>query len=204
MNIPTDISAYAGITALLDPYIEGILAGRYMEAAGTLSYNPSLPCPDFERTLAEKLAKPVSAALQKNLYILSQEITSGVTPVLKALLDSSWDRSGGFWYPARNGFMDWHTNHTTPGARIYLVWCREGGKSRFLYSPDGGKTIIAPYEPAGWSVNVFMLEGAEKPFWHAVDSGGTDRISFGFKRTEYSASRMLQQKTALFQCNVKK
>jgi hypothetical protein len=52
--------------------------------------------------------------------------------------------------------------------------------------------IIAPYGPdhvlahatAGCeqiAANVFMIGGEDSQFWHAVTSGGTDRISFGFR-----------------------
>ena len=95
-------------------------------------------------------------------------------------LPQTWQRSGGFWYPAQNGFMDWHSNCEVPGPRIYFVWCAEAGKSRFLYSEDG-KTVSWKLEPAGWSINAFNIGDKSVPYWHAVDSGGTDRISFGFK-----------------------
>ena len=100
--------------------------------------------------------------------------------LLNKLLPQTWHRSGGFWYPALNGFMDWHSNCEVPGPRIYLVWCAEGGKSRFYFSADG-RTVNWVVEPAGWSVNAFNIGDKTAPYWHAVDSGGTDRISFGFK-----------------------
>ena len=76
--------------------------------------------------------------------------------------------------------MDWHSNYEVPGYRIYFIWCSEGGKSRFLTSDDG-KTVNIKLEPAGWSINMFKIGDKMNPYWHAVDSGGVDRISFGFK-----------------------
>jgi hypothetical protein len=196
MNAPNDIAAYARVTTLLDPYVAGILAGQYRESDVGTHYDPALERPNFERSLAQKRDTPISIALQKNLIELSYHITDEATAALKQLLGRTWERSGGFLYPALNGFMDWHTNHTTVGARIYLVWCYEGAKSRFLTSSDRGKSIDAIREPAGWSVNTFMLRDEKNPFWHAVDSGGTDRISFGFKRM--SSETLLAQQPGLF------
>jgi hypothetical protein len=196
-NVPNDISAYSRITAILDPAIQAVLAGRDLRPRNESDYDPSKPCPDFERTLADKCAKPIPTALHKNLRAISHDVITQAATAMKTVLGNSWEYSGGFWYPAVNGFMDWHTNHTTPGARIYLVWCKEGGKARFLYSPDGGKTMAVIYEPAGWSINAFMLTDVQNPFWHAVDSGGTDRISFGFKPR--SNASILMQESLLLQ-----
>jgi hypothetical protein len=179
---PSEIAAYSSVTAALDPYLPHILDGTHVDDAATRSrYAAEISCPDLRNTLARMARAPIDYSLNQNVRALGQDITIPAVEALNRALGGGWMRSGAFWYPAVNGWMDWHSNHKAPGYRIYLVWCAEGGKSCFLYSPDGGRTMQEHYEPAGWSVNVFIVSPEPHPFWHAITSGGTDRISFGFR-----------------------
>ncbi len=193
MSLPTDIAAYAAVTQALEPSIANILSGKHLMFQERSYYDASRVCPDLRNTLADHLAEMQPTAHEQNLCAILHVISDPATAPMRKLLGDSWERSGGFLYPAVNGFMDWHTNHNDPGDRIYLVWCEEGGKSCFFSSPDGGKTVEEHIEPAGWSVNVFTLGDATKPFWHAISSGGTNRISFGFRRKPKISHNILLQ-----------
>ncbi|MDX2074082.1 MAG: hypothetical protein SFX19_06940 [Alphaproteobacteria bacterium] len=197
-DLPKNIDAYGEIIAVLEPFIGGVLAGKYRVSSEMSYYDPARKCPDFEHSLAAMLPTLITVAREQNLHTLHHSICDPAIAPMKKLLGGHWERGGGFLYPAENGFMDWHTNHNNPGPRIYLVWCEEGGKSCFFTSPDGGKTINKSYEPAGWSVNVFMLGDEKNPYWHAISSGGTNRISLGFRHRPHDAARTVMQGGALF------
>ncbi len=179
-TIYSDIKKYKQVTTELDKLIKPALAEEFFDKEDRMPYDPERSKPDFDNRLDKLKNEPIDYAAQKNLKRLKKGIEAEAERLLNELLPQEWKRSGGFWYPAINGYMDCHSNCEVPGPRIYLVWCAEGSKSRFLWSADG-KNISSVVEPAGWSINTFTIGDKTKPFWHAVDSGGTDRISFGFK-----------------------
>ena len=175
-----DVEFYKPVTDELNKLIKPILEEKYFDADDRMPYDSRRQKPNFMERFSTLISDPIDYAAQKNLRRLTKGIEANAEKLLNDILPQKWHRSGGFWYPALNGFMDWHSNCEVPGPRIYLVWCAEGGKSRFYYSEDG-KTVSWVDEPAGWSVNAFTIGDKFSPYWHAVDSGGTDRISFGFK-----------------------
>ena len=181
VHVPSDIGFYKPVIEELDKLIPDILAEKFNGTDIRIPYEAERATPDFAKTLPRFTEIPIDFSVLNNMHRLEKDIEKPAEKMLNQLVQGDWERSGGFWYPAVNGWMDWHTNFERPGPRIYLVWCAEGGKSRFIYSPDGGKSVIEKVEPAGWSVNTFMIGGERNPLWHAVNSGGTDRISFGFK-----------------------
>jgi hypothetical protein len=193
INVPQRIEHYKTITDLLTPFIPHILTGKHI--ISDVYYAPQATRPDLASSFAPQ-GKLQNYALTQNLRSISEEISTPATHALNQLLSGGWERGGAFLYPANNGYMDWHTNHETPGPRIYLVWCAEGETSRFLFSEDG-KSVVTTYEPAGWSVNVFMLRGKENPFWHAVSSGNTNRISFGFRKGTSASYKKLNTSQGL-------
>ena len=175
-----DMAKYKPVTDELNKLIQPILENKYFDSDDRMPYDPNRQKPNFETRFTTLIQNPIDYAAQKNLKRLTKGIEAEAERLLNKLLPQTWQRSGGFWYPAVNGYMDWHSNCEVPGPRIYFVWCAEGYKSRFLYSEDG-RTISWKNEPAGWSINAFNIGDKSAPYWHAVDSGGTDRISFGFK-----------------------
>ena len=56
MNAPHDIAAYTRVTALLDPYVAGILAGQYRE-------------PDVGSTMIPLLSVPISSGVWRKSAI---------------------------------------------------------------------------------------------------------------------------------------
>ena len=178
ITIPSEITHYQPVIDSLNDLIQPILNGAHYDTDDRMPYDENRPIPDLNSRL-KHFSALVDVAAQKNMKRLAGGIEQDAEMLLNALLPQHWQRSGGFWYPAKNGFMDWHTNCEAPGWRIYFVWCAEAG-SRFLWSHDG-KTISETHEPAGWSMNAFYAGDKRNPLWHAVDCGGTDRISFGFK-----------------------
>ena len=185
VHVPSDIMFYNPVVKALDGLVPEILAGNMNDPEMRIPYDANRQAPNFAQTLSEFVHISIDFSVLNNLRKITMDIEKPAETILNQILQGDWERSGGFWYPAAGGWMDWHTNYERPGPRIYLVWCAEGGKSRFLYSPDFGRSIVEKIEPAGWSVNVFMIGNERAPFWHAVDSGGTDRISFGFKPKSY-------------------
>ena len=180
LTIHKNIDAYKSITDELDKFIKPILEEKYYDSDDRMPYDPNRQKPNFKTRFATLINDPIDYAAQKNLKRLTKGIEIEAEKLLNQILPQRWSRSGGFWYPALNGFMDWHSNCEAPGPRIYLVWCAEANKSKFYFSEDG-KTVSWVDEPAGWSINAFNIGDKFSPYWHAVDSGGTDRISFGFK-----------------------
>lgn len=180
--IHEDISIYQTVIDELDKLIKPILNNEYFNNDDRMPYDPARPNLNFESRFQSLISEPIDYAVQKNLKRLTKGIEEKAETILNSILPQKWQRSGGFWYPAINGFMDWHSNCEVPGPRIYFVWCAEANKSRFLFSEDG-KTVSYKSEPVGWSINAFNIGDKSAPYWHAVDSGGTDRISFGFKTT---------------------
>jgi len=185
VQVPTELEFYDPVVKKLKDLQPAILTKRLNDPEIRIPYDADRTAPDFAYTLSTFTNVSIDFAVRNNLHRIIKDIEKPAENILNQLLQGNWERSGGFWYPAASGWMDWHSNYESPGPRIYLVWCAEGGKSRFLYSPDGGRTMVEKWEPAGWSVNAFMIGNERHPFWHAVDSGGTDRISFGFKPKSY-------------------
>ena len=181
VNVPSDIAFYRPVIKELTLMIPEILDDKMNDPEIKIPYDENRAAPNFAATLPHLVEVPIDFAVRSNKKAVIKGVEENAQNVLNSILPGDWERSGGFWYPAASGWMDWHTNFEVPGPRIYLVWCAEGGKSRFIYSPDGGRTIVEKMEPPGWSCNVFMIGNERHLFWHAVDSGGTDRISFGFK-----------------------
>ena len=178
-----DIGVYQPVIDKLNSLIPAILNGNCLNSddeTDRMPYDADRKTPDFEKRFKAITENPMDYAAQKNLKRLMDGIESEAEKLLNKISPETWKRSGGFWYPAKNGFMDWHSNHEVPGPRIYFVWCAEANKSRFLFSEDG-KTVSSKIEPAGWSMNSFNIGDKSNQYWHAVDSGGTNRISFGFK-----------------------
>jgi len=85
-------------------------------------------------------------------------------------------QTGKFYYPP-GGFMNWHTNSSHEGYRIYATYCKESNKSFFRYAIDG--KIYTEWEQAGWNCRLFEVR-KDKLYWHCVWSD-TDRYSFGFR-----------------------
>lgn len=84
--------------------------------------------------------------------------------------------SGHFWYPP-GAFMGWHTNHLTPGFRLYISHAEDPGRSFFRYRrPDSGEILTA--EDDRWNVRLFRV-GADRKLWHAIHSQ-THRFSLGY------------------------
>lgn len=179
ISTASDITVYQPVINKLNELITPILNGENFDSDDRMPYDANRGKPDFNR-LSNLSTHLIDVAVQKNVKRLTKGIEKEAEQILNTILPQTWQRSGGFWYPEENGFMDWHTNCEAPGHRLYFVWCKEGGKSRFLTS-ENGKDIYEKMEPQGWSINIFYAGDKRNPFWHAVDSGGTDRISFGFK-----------------------
>lgn len=85
-------------------------------------------------------------------------------------------QTGKFHYPP-GGFMNWHTNSSHEGYRIYATHCAESNKSFFRYAING--EVYTDWEKAGWNARLFEVR-KNKLYWHCVWSD-TDRYSFGFR-----------------------
>lgn len=178
VRIPEHGDFYKTVIDALNPLVAPILAGEYFDDDDRMPYDPARRKPNLSYRLSILSQAPIDFAAQKNLRRLTKGIEIKAEEALNALLPQIWQRSGGFLYPAKNGFMDWHTNCETPGWRIYFVW--SDGGSHFLTSEDGVRHKIKS-ECVGWTINIFYAGDKSRPFWHAVDSNGVNRISFGFK-----------------------
>ena len=178
--IHSDMEKYKSVTDELEKLIPDILANKLLDPEpDRMPYDEKRTKPDFITRLAQISGNPIDYAAQKNLLRLTKGIEFEAEKALNSILPQEWKRSGGFWYPSVNGFMDWHTNCEQPGPRIYFVWCSADG-SRFYHSEDG-QTVEYTEEKAGWNINFFNAGDRHHQYWHAVDSVGVERISFGFK-----------------------
>lgn len=69
--------------------------------------------------------------------------------------------------------MNWHTNNSNPGYRVYYSFSK--GKCLFAYLDKRGKVVYNELEP-GWNAVKFKVGD---DFWHSIWTEKT-RFSFGF------------------------
>lgn len=91
--------------------------------------------------------------------------------------------TGHFWYPD-GGYMDWHTNHKSPGIRLYVVYADKDKASFFRYQDPVSKEIVTSWDKKGWNVRLFYTSVAQ-PLWHCVNSS-CNRLSLGWCLTPHS------------------
>lgn len=96
--------------------------------------------------------------------------------------------SGSKLYPP-GGFLDWHTNSSDTGFRIYFTHVEEDG-GWFRYFINGKETTLV--DKPGWNIRAFHISKTDL-FWHCVFTKVT-RYSFGFNcnqlKDEFSVYRI--------------
>jgi hypothetical protein len=114
-----------------------------------------------------------------------QEMDTMVEILQKEYPNNIIKKSGGFWYKP-DYYMGWHNNNTKKGARLYLTYSDENGKSFFRYRDNNTGNVITTYDQKGWTIRMFDV--SERPndfYWHSVYSK-CNRFSFGFNIEEDS------------------
>lgn len=91
--------------------------------------------------------------------------------------------AGNFLYPAKTGFMGWHTNSDVPGIKICITYSTGDSSSYFKYveMTSSGPKIITDWDNNGWTVRVFEISNdPKKYFWHCASASNSPRITFGY------------------------
>lgn len=132
-----------------------------------------------EQYLQKHLQGDIAIAQYRHLYNFKQlNVNDALVPSMQSMYPGYAIKSSGFFmYPAKYGFMSWHTNSNAPGKRIYIAYAQQPNKSFFRYYDAKQDKIITSYDEVGITVREFEVCQSDL-LWHCVYSE-CDRFSFG-------------------------
>ena len=143
-----------------------------------------LPLVSTQELAELQLGETINTGLRTRYFNFKYPLMDALTKSLSALFSEyQFSSTGHFWYPA-GGYMDWHTNHKSPGIRLYVVYADKDRASFFRYQDPMSKEIVTSWDKKGWNVRLFFTSLAQ-PLWHCVNSS-CNRLSLGWCLTPHN------------------